>query len=75
MEIPGIMLRNKVKLKYRKDFERIFQLDFNRFFHLVTRFNISLLDEVLKIPNGVSLQEYVTREFGKEGELLILKLL
>jgi hypothetical protein len=73
--IPIIILRNKTRLKYKKEFERIFQLEFNKFFNLVTGFDICLFDEILNPPDGVSLKEFVANNFGNEGKDLILNLI
>ncbi len=69
------MKENNKKLKYRKDFERIFKLDFDEFFDPITGFDICGFDDVLQPPDGTSLEELVKEKFGEEGRILIKNLL
>ena len=58
-----------------KDFERIFGTPLRPFMHPIVGFLIVEFDEFLKVPDWVSMRDYIEQNHGTQAVELVLRLI
>jgi len=62
-------------MKTKTLFKQYFNLCLDDYLDPILGFDIVKFDDFLKIPNGISARDYITKQYGLEATLLIKDLL
>jgi hypothetical protein len=69
------MKKNRDKLfGHGKEFQQIFSIGLNKFLDPITGFDVIKFDEWLKVPDGTSTKDYLTKKYGVRSAALVMEL-